>query len=247
MKTGYFFVLIIGMLILPAVPDDKARAGTTKQVNPALFAVSRLNVKIEASFSPGRPNEPLENRRELKNRVSSEFEKAGIKLTRGLKKRYQKLPEFTVHLDEIRIEDSNLRVLCIQSRLNRTVLLSSPGEVQLKAWLWESEPAIFLLGEADTEKITEAVLEQVKAFIRQYKLTKTTGPEGIEAGSLAVAGQKNIRGRGIYKYVASRNSEVFHRPGCQWAERIKPENLIGYKSRAEAVKAGKRPCRVCKP
>jgi hypothetical protein len=50
-----------------------------------------------------------------------------------------------------------------------------------------------------------------------------------------------------YKYVASKNSKDFHKPGCRWAKRIKPENLVGYSSKNEAIKAGKRPCKQCNP
>ena len=50
-----------------------------------------------------------------------------------------------------------------------------------------------------------------------------------------------------WKYVASKKSEVFHRPGCGYVRRIKPEKLIGLKSRGEAVKSGRRPCRSCGP
>jgi sugar phosphate isomerase/epimerase len=50
-----------------------------------------------------------------------------------------------------------------------------------------------------------------------------------------------------YRYVASENGEVFHKPECRWAKRIKPENLVVYNSRDEAINAGKRPCKSCKP
>jgi len=50
-----------------------------------------------------------------------------------------------------------------------------------------------------------------------------------------------------YGYVASDNSEVFHKPECRWAKRIKPKNLVVYNSRDEAINAGKRPCKSCKP
>jgi len=50
-----------------------------------------------------------------------------------------------------------------------------------------------------------------------------------------------------YGYVASDNSEVFHKAECRWAKRIKPENLVGYNSRDAAINAGKRPCKLCKP
>ncbi|MCX5639074.1 MAG: hypothetical protein NTX52_15470 [Planctomycetota bacterium] len=50
-----------------------------------------------------------------------------------------------------------------------------------------------------------------------------------------------------YKYVASKNSQVFHTPNCRSAKRISPENMVGYSSREEAVNAGKNPCKICKP
>jgi len=50
-----------------------------------------------------------------------------------------------------------------------------------------------------------------------------------------------------YKYIASKNSNIFHKPDCRWANRIKPENLVGYNSKEEVMKAGKRPCKMCKP
>jgi len=50
-----------------------------------------------------------------------------------------------------------------------------------------------------------------------------------------------------WKYVASRKSEVFHRPDCRWAKKISPKNLIGFKNKGEAIRSGRRPCKVCKP
>jgi micrococcal nuclease len=50
-------------------------------------------------------------------------------------------------------------------------------------------------------------------------------------------------------YVASKKSKrfVFHRPDCPWAERIKTDNLIWFKTRDEALDSGYSPCRTCKP
>jgi phosphatidylserine/phosphatidylglycerophosphate/cardiolipin synthase-like enzyme len=49
------------------------------------------------------------------------------------------------------------------------------------------------------------------------------------------------------KFVASRNSEVFHRPGCKGARKISPQNLVGYATREDAIRAGKKPCDECNP
>ena len=50
-----------------------------------------------------------------------------------------------------------------------------------------------------------------------------------------------------YTYVASVLREPFHSPNCRWAQKINPENLIGFKTRQEALDSGRRPCKVCLP
>ena len=44
-----------------------------------------------------------------------------------------------------------------------------------------------------------------------------------------------------YKYAASKNSDVFHYLTCSYVARIKPENLILFKTREEAIASGRRP------
>lgn len=36
-------------------------------------------------------------------------------------------------------------------------------------------------------------------------------------------------------FVGSKNSNKYHRPGCQWAKRIKPANLVCFKSAEDAA------------
>jgi methylphosphotriester-DNA--protein-cysteine methyltransferase len=50
-----------------------------------------------------------------------------------------------------------------------------------------------------------------------------------------------------YKYVGSAKSNKYHYPTCKWALKIKPENLVTFKSAKEALAAGYIPCKVCKP
>ena len=49
------------------------------------------------------------------------------------------------------------------------------------------------------------------------------------------------------EYVASKKSKVFHRADCGYVRRIKPQNLVGFNSKAEAVRSGRRACKTCKP
>jgi competence protein ComEC len=50
-----------------------------------------------------------------------------------------------------------------------------------------------------------------------------------------------------YKYVGSKSSNKYHYPWCQWAKKIKPYNLVTFRSAKEAQEAGYIPCKVCKP
>lgn len=50
-----------------------------------------------------------------------------------------------------------------------------------------------------------------------------------------------------FSFVGSKNSKVFHKPDCPSVKDILPQNLVYYKTRDEAIAAGKRPCLRCKP
>jgi micrococcal nuclease len=48
-------------------------------------------------------------------------------------------------------------------------------------------------------------------------------------------------------YVGSIKSRRFHRPGCSFAQKITPQNLIKFESRQAALDLGYSPCRTCQP
>lgn len=50
-----------------------------------------------------------------------------------------------------------------------------------------------------------------------------------------------------YPYCGARDSKVFHRCDADHVHLIKPENLVRWKSREEAVAAGRHPCKLCNP
>ena len=46
---------------------------------------------------------------------------------------------------------------------------------------------------------------------------------------------------------ASSQRKPFHRPSCEWAEKINAANLQIYDTREDAIAAGHRACKVCAP
>jgi phage FluMu protein Com len=51
----------------------------------------------------------------------------------------------------------------------------------------------------------------------------------------------------MVNFIAYYASDKFHFPDCRWAWKIKKENRINFENREQALKAGYKPCRVCKP
>jgi methylphosphotriester-DNA--protein-cysteine methyltransferase len=66
-------------------------------------------------------------------------------------------------------------------------------------------------------------------------VTAAVAPEGAEPGDEP------------RRYVANRNSDIFHRPDCKWTRMIKPGNMITFDSVEEAVAQKFHPCRTCTP
>ncbi|MHC4172001.1 MAG: Ada metal-binding domain-containing protein [Planctomycetota bacterium] len=142
--------------------------------------------------------------------------------------------------------------------LNRAELILKPDvwkkDSPMQAVSVENMPAV----------VTGVVLRQVEYFIEAYlaanttlrnsSLRSTSQPADVKTGETAsqITPEEPSKPPGKqvvaeYTYVASKNSEVFHKPQCRWAKKISPRNLGGYNSTDEAVKAGKRPCKLCKP
>ena len=48
-------------------------------------------------------------------------------------------------------------------------------------------------------------------------------------------------------YLANKNSDIFHRPGCKWIRLINRENIVEFDSFAEALNNRFKPCRYCNP
>ncbi len=145
---------------------------------------------------------------------------------------------------DLKIFIYNLKVCFVQ-----TVALERIPEAKIDAVTWE----LAWLAHGTKNRLTEAVPANLKLmtenFIRDYHLAN---PQGSRSpGSIvsidAPKGQVSSGIAARYLYVSSKNSQVFHRPQCRSAKRIKPENLVGYNSKDEAIQAGKRPCKVCKP
>jgi len=288
MKTKkYYLVLavVIGILCIwvPAKPGPSA-LGQIEQhdkpfligrANPELAGIDKLHVAILPSGAQLNKNGLVWT--ELEAKVIDKFNEAGIKLAPAIAGSTLNIPELRVHIDMLKLEDSQQYVFRIQTLLSRAVYLtikyeitsSSEPELILKPDVWKKDSPMRAVSVENMPAIvTGVVLRQVEYFIEAYLAANTTlrssslrstSPQGVQSANVKTDGavspmtpKKPSRLPGIQavaesKYVASKNSEVFHKPQCRWAKKISPKNLVGYNSTDEATKTGKRPCKLCKP
>jgi hypothetical protein len=175
----------------------------------------------------------------------------------NLRWRATNIPELRIDIEMITLDDLQQYIFRIQTSLARTVYLTTQPKLGFQADVWKANAAMQAASVQNMPAVvTKAALAQGDAFIVDYLAANPPDRETADANDIAAALPvitprqttpvvKTTAAK--YKYVASKNSKVFHKPDCRWAKRIKPANLVTYSSRAEAIEAGKRPCKVCKP
>ncbi|MEJ5358176.1 MAG: hypothetical protein WHT06_05835 [Desulfobacterales bacterium] len=119
------------------------------------------------------------------------------------------------------------------TRLDETVF---PGAV-LGAARWSRLPLSWLgTGRRVPEDLAEHPLVWLTARLWPQ-------PDGAETAEPAAAGDPTPVEEAAF--VANRNSELYHRGGCKWAQRIKAGHLRRFASAAAAEAEGFQPCRTC--
>jgi len=240
------------------LPDIQHRA-LIAQANPALAGIEKLYVIVEPSQA-GQSKDGLVWKG-LQDKIENKLKDSALKIEPGLVlgkgQRAHDIPEFRLYMELLKFADSQIYVFRIQTAL--AVKAQLPGRsVFFKADVWRSAPVMQAVDVPDMAKtVTAIILKQTEAFIAAWlaanpAFSRPAGANDIPAAVSERPAQKktapaDAQQKTEYKYVASKNSRLFHRPGCSAAKRIKPGNLVGYNTRAAAVKAGKRPCRRCKP
>jgi len=246
--TGILSVSALARVELPP-PDELGLIG---HPNPTLAGIEEFYVDIVPPDS--EPNKDGLVWEKLQARVANKLKEAGV---RYVKPRSLPTPELRIYIDMLKLIDSQKYVFRIQTTLARTVTLPAQRNLHLPADVWKTEPVMQAVSAENMPAIaTSVVLEQVEAFICAYVVANPPDKQPADARTTDTVSQTAQRQQAKpaakpavakYEYIASKNSKVFHKPECSSAKRILPKNLVGYNSRDEVLKAGKRPCKLCKP
>lgn len=260
-KTYYLILTITaGLLCIAASNPVESQQSAPKPLltdppHPAFAGIDKLHVVV-LQFGSNQENDQtfMEH---LESNVKEKLRRAGIELEAPTADNILTIPELRIYINTLSLEDSQQCVFHARVALARAVCLKDEQNPVFKAAIWQTAPEMQAVSEQDMpEKVTDLVAEQVDGFIDIFKATNTSDAKPSEAGIGRNASSsnpleqadKNENSTAVeYGFVSSSNSNVFHKPGCRWAQNISKENLVIYKSREEAIKAGKRPCKTCNP
>lgn len=259
MKTKRYYLILtilIGLLCTPAFGrtglshSDEPGLVLLGRPNPTLAGIDKLWVVILPPCA--EPNKDGLVWEELETEVKNKLQKAGIKTDFRIAGSILNIPELRVNVNMLKLEDQQY-VFHIRTSLSRAVRLAVKGKLRFKTDVWKTEPVMQAIPIKDMPaKVTDAVLEQAEAFIVAWLAANPKPTQWADANNISTVPKEQTTPAAKstvaeYKYVASKNSKVFHRPQCSAAKRIKPENIVTYSSRAEVIRDGKRPCKLCKP
>jgi hypothetical protein len=260
MKTGKYYlgiVIVIGILCVPALGEiESSSPGTLLgQPEPTLTGIRQLYIVILPPDA--EPNKDGPVWKNLEAAVESKISEAGIKVAKAIQRehvlRSLDIPELRIDINMLKTEEPNQYIFHIETSLAKKVYLTKDASRRIKADLWKTEPIMQAVSaEGMPAAVTSAVLEQVEAFIHAHLTANPPHKRLSDANDISTAAKEQVEPAAEstqveYKYIASKNSNIFHKPDCIWVKRIKPENLVYYSSRDEAINAGKKPCKQCNP
>jgi hypothetical protein len=255
-KYGFILGLVIGALSIIAcaknqLPPSDNNSLLSAYANPALIGVKKLYVIIKPSDAKSDKDGLVWS--DLQKQVEQKLQAVNLEIVPEQDSKDRDIPELRVSMDMLEFHQSQLYVFHLQLSFATKVYLKQKN-VSFKAEVWKAEPVIQAVAVTEmSAKVTYAVLEQVDAFIRAYKLANQSVAQplsdinDVNVVSRQQSNSETAKQAAEYKYVASKNGKVFHKSSCVWAKKITPENLVGYNSAAEAENAGKRPYKLCKP
>ncbi|MHC4691901.1 MAG: Ada metal-binding domain-containing protein [Planctomycetota bacterium] len=240
--------------IEPDLPEDPTFI-LIGRAHPELTGIKGLCIDI--SMPQAQAKKYASIWKELKSKIESKLALHGITVIPQFHNGRQiTCPALRVDINLLSLDNSQQHVFRVQTSLARSVHLATQPKLGFQADVWKEKAAMQEVSVQNMPAtVTAVVLAQVDSFIEDYRIANPPGKRPADANDIAALITTPTRQinkpvkltTAEHEFVASKNSKVFHKAMCSSAKRIKPTNLVTYGTRAKAAKAGKRPCKICKP
>ncbi|NIP24639.1 MAG: hypothetical protein GWN67_09960 [Phycisphaerae bacterium] len=238
----------------PDLPEDPTYI-LIGRAHPELTGIRGLCIDI--SMPQAQAKKYASIWKELKSKIESKLALHGITVIPQFHNgRKITCPALRVDINLLSLDNSQQHVFRVQTSLARSVHLATQPKLGFQADVWKEKAAMQEVSVQNMPAtVTAVVLAQVDSFIEDYRIANPPGRQPADANEIAALITTPARETkkpvklttAESKFVASKNSKVFHKSTCSSAKRIKPGNLVSYGTREKAAEAGKRPCKICKP
>jgi hypothetical protein len=246
LKRG-LFAAILAVCICPQIAHAEI-ANTLElrgQKDPALAGIdiNNLTIKLVGDANTVANSQALRGIEALaQNRIRKTC--SGMSVSSSGRKRKNSDGKPALRID-IRIVDldNDSSVCFVQTRLCRDVRLPDDNVSSFEAVVWETMPFIETFRRIELREELEKIVDmQAKNFAHSCI---TSNSQLLSENDAQDEPEQTEQAQSTF--VASKNSQVFHKPGCPFAQKIVSKNVVSYESRDAAVAAGKRPCKSCNP
>jgi len=244
---------VAGMLCFLFLGESSVRAALAFQTGPHYENIDAISLTIKYPANASVLDESYWE--DLKTQHEQELKEADLNVSSDRNITNLKTGvKLVVDVELLKVPDANLFAVRVETVMARQMLLATGDDLIFIMSIPLSTHHIKFVSEDElSDSIEKSVSRHIDQFIRNYQATKSlqekkdsqSGHVTADVNQPAQAVQQAQVTKGVY--VASKNSGVFHKPDCRWAQNISEENRISYSSREEAIKAGKRPCKSCNP
>ncbi len=167
-------------------------------------------------------------------------------------------PILLVTLNVLYMDTGTRAALYVQTSMTRPVrLVDARGNQYLHATIWSTGPVMqSVMATRWENEAKKVVLQQVESFLtasRPAAVRSGNLAGGVNTGAPATSAiakapaAPTAQATSTSAVVSAKIGSEFHRPDCPVARVIGAQSMVTYRTREEALAAGKRPCKSCNP
>ncbi len=241
----------------PAQSILQAEQLSPSYFNPALISTVNIGLTGLRIVIPDIPPTMAGLGPSIERKLSDADPRLAVLLRNGAVAGVAPVPQITVYIARLMLTANRPPVFSVRTILSANIQIPSI-----------SGPAIFsdvdVWARADTIQapninaevaaVTTLVNKHFDEFITDFIQANTpveipadVNRPNTDAAQLNITEPNTPALSGEYNYIASKSQLIFHKLDCPAAKSILVKNRVYYKTREEAIAAGKKPCSICKP
>jgi hypothetical protein len=268
MKTKSYLVTVLGILCFLGWQNSFAQEETPQNVfNPMLRDINRIWVSVGEPYTSvsdvrweGIRSDVVNKLRDMDSRLY--IDGSSLMASTGIS-------QLKITIELLSVTNGREPIYKVQTSLLSSILVTARPPYVNQTEVWTMAVTISPATQAqEFDALHDTAMKEIALFSRDYLVANPVNTEKTQSKAkdpnavTTTVSQKNTNNKQAataenkngktalntqYKYVSSKNSNLFHLATCSAAARILPENLVGYNTREEAINKGKSPCKRCKP